>query len=359
MKVTSVWAADFETTTKSNLEKDGKIRVWLWSLVSTDMKQEYYGTTIETFIEKIKELECQLIFFHNLRFDGQFLINHFVDNNWQYGVDYSIILSTEGQWYQIALANGVNTIKIWDSAKKFPGLTVAKLAKMYNYPDKKEKPHFETYRGLDYQPTEEEIEYCLQDSRIVAYAIGKQFELGYTSMTLSSDAFKGVQASINQGRFWKYWRKEMPELSKKWDDFIRPSYKGGWTYLNPKFADKTLHNIKVYDVNSLYPWVMRDCLLPCGEPRIRKPYGGELSIVKFVCDFELKEGMLPMMQIKGQPHIYKGSEYLKRSLKEESLTMTNIDFELFTKHYDVEILSEPYYVSFNAKVGLLKDYIDC
>lgn len=359
MKVNSIWGADFETTGKENLERDGKIRVWLWSLVSTDMQQEYYGTEIETFIQKIKELNCQVIFFHNLRFDGQSLVNYFIDNNWQYGIDYQLILSSDGIWYEIKILSNGNIIKIWDSLKKFPGLSVANLAKMYNYPDKKAKPHFDTYRDINYQPTDEEIEYCLQDSRIVAYAIGKQWELGYRAMTLSSDAFKGVQQSINQGKFYTHWRKEMPVLSKEWDDWIRPSYKGGWTYLNPKYAEQTLENIKVYDVNSLYPWVMRDCLLPYGAPKKRKPYGGELAVLKFVCDFELKDGMLPMMQIKGQPDTYKGSEYLTRSLKAETLTMTSVDFELFTKHYDVEILSEPYYVSFNAKTGLLKDYIDC
>lgn len=325
MKYTSVWAGDFETTGKANLEKDGKVRVWLWSLVKSDLSQEYYGTEIKTFIDKIKELDCQIIFFHNLRFDGQSLVNYFVDNHWEYGVDYQLILSSDGIWYEIKILSNGSVIKIWDSLKKFPGLSVASIAKMYNYPDKKEKPHFELYRGLDYIPTDEEIEYCLQDSRIVAYAIGKQWDKGYTSMTLSSDAFKGVQSSINQGRFWKYWRKEMPELSKEWDDWIRPSYKGGWTYLNKKYANQNIENIKVYDVNSLYPWVMRDTLLPCGVPRKRKPYGGELSIVKFVCDFELNEGYLPMIQIKGEPAIYKGSEYLTRSLRAETLTMTNID----------------------------------
>ncbi len=81
MTTKSVWAADFETTGKLNLEKEGKIRVWLWSLVKADMSQEYYGTSIETFIKKIKELNCQIVFFHNLRFDGQSLINYFVDND--------------------------------------------------------------------------------------------------------------------------------------------------------------------------------------------------------------------------------------------------------------------------------------
>lgn len=360
MKVTSVWGADFETTGKLNLQKDGKIRVWLWSLVKSDMSEEYYGTEIETFVDKIKELNCQVIFFHNLRFDGQSLVNHFIDAGWIYGVDYQLILSSDGIWYEIKIMNGKNVIKIWDSLKKFPGLSVANLAKMYNYPDKKAKPHFESYRGLDYQPTEEEIEYCLQDSRIVAYAIGIEWEKGHRAMTLSSDAFKEVQKSINaeKGGFWKHWRNYMPELSKEWDEWIRPSYKGGWTYLNPTFADKTLENVKVYDVNSLYPWVMHDCLLPYGNPAKRKPKGGELYLVKFVCDFELNEGYLPMIQIKGRPDLYKGSEYLKRNLEPAVLTMTSVDYEMFIKHYEVDLLSEPYYVSFRAKTGLLAPYID-
>ena len=42
----TIWAADFETTTKANLEKDGYVRVYLWSLVSSDLTQEYWGTDI-------------------------------------------------------------------------------------------------------------------------------------------------------------------------------------------------------------------------------------------------------------------------------------------------------------------------
>lgn len=360
MKITSVWGADFETTGKENLQKDGKVRVWLWSLVSTDLSQQYYGFDIASFVDKIRELDCQVIFFHNLRFDGQSLISYFVDMGWIYGVDYQLILSAEGIWYEIKILNHGHVIKIWDSLKKFPGLSVANLAKLYNFPDKKQKPHFETYRPLDYIPSPEEIEYCLQDSRIVAYAIGIQWAKGHTSMTLSSDAFKGVQESINKekGGFWKHWRNYMPELSLEWHKWCKPAYKGGWSYLNPIYRAKVLENIKVYDINSLYPWVMRNCLLPYGNPMKRKPKGNELYLIKFVCDFDLKEGYLPTIQIKNRPDLYKGTEYLTTNTEPATFTMSSIDYELFQEHYDVNILSEPYYVSFRAKEGLLKDYID-
>lgn len=76
-KVTRTYCADFETTTQLNLEIDGRVRVWLWSLVSVDdITEEYYGTTIESFLEKIGEVGADKIWFYNLRFDGSFIIWH-------------------------------------------------------------------------------------------------------------------------------------------------------------------------------------------------------------------------------------------------------------------------------------------
>ena len=70
------YCADFETTGKLNLEKDGRVRVWLWSLVNCDTKEEWYGYDIQTFLDRIKELRCDKIFFHNLRFDGYRKVNY-------------------------------------------------------------------------------------------------------------------------------------------------------------------------------------------------------------------------------------------------------------------------------------------
>ena len=38
--------------------------------------------------------------------------------------------------------------------------------------------------------------------------------------------------------------------------------------------------------------------------------------------------------------------------------MTNIDFELFKEHYDITYMTEPKYMCFKSKIGLLKPYID-
>ena len=59
-----IYCADFETTSKTNYEKDGCVRVWLWSLVSANpigQQEEYYGYTIESFISKILMVPSYLL----------------------------------------------------------------------------------------------------------------------------------------------------------------------------------------------------------------------------------------------------------------------------------------------------------
>ena len=348
------FAADFETTGKLNLEKDGRVRVWLWSLVDCDTNQEWYGTELSDFVELIKQIDCDKIYFHNLRFDGSFLLYWLVENNYLYGVDYTCMIDEMNIWYEIKLINGEKPIKIWDSLKKFPGLSVQAIAKMYKIEGKKQKPFFEMYRPPDYKPTTEEIEYCLQDSRIIAHAIKQEESIGHKSMTLSSDAFNGVKNFIGG---YKGWRRKFPQLDIEDDKFIRKSYKGGWVYVNPKYQNIELHDTVSYDVNSLYPWVMHDCVLPYGKPLHREPDIGELYVTRFEAAFELKDGYLPTVQIKGN-RFYKETEYLTESKGIVELYMTNIDYELFCKHYDIEYESEHDYITFLSMKGLLAPYID-
>ena len=350
------WCADFETTSVTNLEKDGYVRVWLWSLVSAEEHQrEYYGTTLESFIDKVFEVGAKRVFFHNLRFDGYFILDWLLSNGYTYGIDFKTLISELNVWYELSIIRGKQTIKFWDSLKKFPGQSVNSIAKMYSIEGKKEKPYFDLYRPLDYQPTQEEIEYCLQDSRIIAYATWKNEESGNVGITLSSDAFNEVKQTIGG---YKYYRNWMPVLNPATDDFCRLSYKGGWTYLRKDRAEKLYNNVSVYDVNSLYPWAMAETELPYGRPAIRKPKGGEMYIIKFVADFDIKPDKLPTIQVKNMPTVYKKTEYIEHSTVDTELCLTNIDYALFEEHYDINWMSEPEYLVFRSKVGLLKPYID-
>lgn len=77
MKFKNVYCADFETSGENNLRINGRVHVWLWSLVNVgNNNEQYYGTNIESFFEQIETVHATKIFFHNLRFDGSFIVWH-------------------------------------------------------------------------------------------------------------------------------------------------------------------------------------------------------------------------------------------------------------------------------------------
>lgn len=353
-----IYCADFETTSKTNYEKDGYVRVWLWSLVSANPignQEEYYGFTIESFIDKIRQLEADIIYFHNLRFDGSFLLAYFVDKGWIYKEDYDCLLDDMGNWYQITVSNGEDRIKIWDSLKKYPNQSVNDIAHLYGIEGKKEKPYFDLYRLEGYIPTSEEIEYCLQDSRIVAHAIYSDIKRGHTKMTLASDAFKEVIECV--GGYGSF-KRTFPVLTKFDYEMCADSYKGGYVYVNPKFQEKQIDGCIVLDINSMFPDKMRNKPLPFGNPVYRKPRGDELFICRFEADFDIKEGYLPTVQVKNMPLHYSPTQYIEHTTATPKLVMTSIDFKLFQEHYDINYMSEPEYLCFRSKIGILADYID-
>lgn len=353
-----IYCADFETTSVTNYNKDGYVRVWLWSLVSANYigkQEEYYGFTLQSFLEKLAELTPDVVYFHNLRFDGQFIMSYLVENNFVFGEDYKVLLDDMGNWYQIELIDGDTKIKIWDSLKKYPNQTVNDIAHLYGIEGKKEKPYFDLYRPEGYIPTPEEIEYCLQDSRIVAHAIYSDILRGHTKMTLASDAFEEVRKAVGgYGQF----KRTFPQLNDYEYEICSASYKGGYVYVNPKFQEKEIHECIVLDENSMFPDKMRNKPLPFGNPVNRKPRGEELYICRFQAEFDLKEGYLPTVQVKNMPGIYSPTQYLTHSTEIPTLVMTSIDYKLFKEHYDINYMSEPEYLCFRSKVGILADYID-
>lgn len=354
----TVYTADFETTGLTNYERDGYVRVYLWSLVSLDSSRIYTGNNVSSFIAKLVELKAKKVWFHNLRFDGSFILDYLCRFGYEYGKDYTCIIDGMNIWYEIKIFTANGEIRIWDSLKKFPGQSVQSVSKLYGIEGKKDKPDFSRYIPLDYEATPEEIEYCIQDSRIMAYAMLQEYKNGHKSLTLSSDAFKSVQSTI--GGF-TYWRTSMPQLDLMVDAFVRDSYKGGFVYCNPIFQNKEIENVTVYDVNSLYPYVMAMLELPYGKPHMisdipRHPED-YLYVVKLNCMFELKDGFIPTIQIKNNP-LFLETEYLKKVDEPVTLTLTSIDYDLFKEHYDVwdeEVLGCCF---FNKRVGLLKEYID-
>jgi hypothetical protein len=102
------YTADFETTTD---EKD--CRVWAYALCSIDDPTEfYYGTTFEEFIDFCAEpTKNYTLYFHNLKFDGSFIISWLLHNVFEYIEDrkdkrdntFTTLITDMGQFYSIEI----------------------------------------------------------------------------------------------------------------------------------------------------------------------------------------------------------------------------------------------------------------
>lgn len=304
-------------------------------------------------------------------FDGSFMVDWLLREGYEYGKHWDTVIDGMNVWYSVRLFwNEEHTeyTEFYDGLKKFPGMSLNEVAELYDIRGKTlsgqhKQDVFDMIRGDDYVPTEEEVEYVLQDCRIQAHAISSEMDNNHVGMTLSSDAFKDVRAKLcrlmdPKNAYPTAWRKILPEMTHDEDAWIRASYKGGWVYVNPEHEAEELHDVTVLDVNSLYPSVMYNALLPVGKPyRSAKPWKGELYIIQVDCMWRLKDGKLPTLQIKGDP-LYDSREYLETDEGPTTLIMTSYDWELFCEHYDVTMMSVPTYVCFRGRVGLLRPYID-
>lgn len=363
------YSADFETTTDAN-----DCRVWAWSICNiNDVKDIYYGDTIVTFFQKASDLAPCELYFHNLRFDSQFIIYYLLTLGYKYNsgdspseMTFSTVINGSNQIYKLEIvlkkwfAGGrafYKKIVIYDSLKKLP-FTVKKIAKDFDLPIQKLTMDYLTPREKGHIFTKEEKDYLRNDVEIMARALKIQFEQGLTKMTIGSDALSSYKRTIGKSKFNNYF----PVLDFATDKELRKAYHGGWTYASPLFQNKDVKEGQVYDVNSLYPWAMRYNRYPVGVPKLF--YGKyefdpirPLHVQKFECEFKLKKGFLPCVQIK-HSIFYSGTEYLTESDGLTELTMCDVDLELFFEHYDVYNINYMYGWSFYVADGIFDTYID-
>ena len=237
--------------------------------------------------------------------------------------------------------------------------SVDKVAKAFDLPISKLKIDYDEYREPGHILTQQEVDYIKNDVAIIAKALPHLFDQKLNKMTQGSNALADYKKVIGK----KHFEKWFPILDYEVDKQIRQSYKGGFTYLNPIFKKKDLDRGIVLDVNSLYPSVMYDCLLPYGEPvaftgRYKKDTDYPLYTQMISCSFRIKKNHIPTIQIKNNL-AFRPTEYLENSNGEEIvLTLCNPDLYLFLQHYDVFNLEWLGGWKYKASSGMFTKYID-
>lgn len=361
------FTADFETTTDP---KD--CRVWAYSICEINNQDNFlYGNNIEDFIKFCaNEDENYTLYFHNLKFDGEFIFNWLFRNGFNYienrkdkaDKTFSCLISDMGQFYSIEIFfkvknSKINKVTIYDSMKII-NMSVEDIAISFNLPVSKLKINYDTYREIGHILTQEEIDYIKNDVLIVAIALKMMFDSNLKQMTQGSNALHNYKEILGTSKFEHYF----PILDYQIDKDIRQSYKGGFTYLNPIYTEKYVDKGIVLDVNSLYPSVMRNELLPFGNPiKFENKYQEDslypLYVQMITCQFKIKKNKIPTIQLKNNLS-FMANEYIEDSKDIVSLCLTNIDLKLFLDHYDVVDLEYHGGWKFRAITGLFSDYID-
>lgn len=352
----SKWfAADFETTSLKNLETDGRVRVWLWSLVGVENGETASGTTIKEFFDIIKRYKIRKIFFHNLKFDGKFIVDYLFSIGCEYNKDFTTIIDGLGAWYEIKYNYRKDvSVVFWDSLKKFPGTSVKNLGKLVGE-NKLEPPYFDKYYPENYMPSEHEVDYCITDSRVVSLALRIALQQDFRKMTMAGDCFKFGKDLCLGGRNY---RDYFPVISKDMHDFCSKAYRGGLSYLKPEYEDVEIENVKVFDVNSLYPSVMYYSPLPVGNGIFTdEEPTDKLYFVNFDAEFLVKKYHFPFIQLKNNLS-FTQNEFVTDSKGVQNLTLTSVDYKNFKNNYHVINEKINKYCYFKSEIGIMKPHID-
>lgn len=385
--------------------------VWAAASVQLGTEDVRVDHNIDDMFEYFFAMKKNLIlYFHNLAFDGSFIINWLGKMKWTqaYNEDvgffkdknmpsktYKYIISDQGRWYSITLKIGKHTIEIRDSWKIIP-FSVKSIGKSFGTKHHKLDMEYKGFRYAGCDITAEELDYIKNDVLVVKEALEIMFQDGHTKLTIGSCCLSEFKATYNKYEYKKLFpdlrEYELNPTEHHYDNawtWINTSYQGAWCYVAKGKECKVYNNGLTADVNSLYPSVMHSSSgnkYPIGKPMFwtgnyipdKAKEKDCYYFIRVKTRFQIKPGYLPFIHIRRSP-LYKAKECLETSnirvsnelyataykdkdgnrveaIPELILTMT--DWELIQEHYylqDTEILDGCY---FRAEVGLFDRYIN-
>lgn len=405
---------DFETTV---YEGQKKTEVWASAIVEMFTEDVSILHSIDETWEYLSGLKQNLIvYFHNLKFDGNFWISFFLNKlhlkqaytgdgvnscEWKhdkemYNNTFKYTISEMGQWYSIKVKINDKVIEFRDSLKLLP-FSVKEIGKAFKTKHQKLDMEYTGFRYAGCEIKSEEKKYIANDVLVVKEALEIAFQEGHNRLTIGSCCLAEYKQIVGEDD----WKRRFPDVSQleldseiygksNVDAYIRKSYRGGWCYLVKGKENKIYMNGTTADVNSLYPSMMHSMSgnrYPVGKPMFwsgnfipdRALQNNMYFFIRIKTKFYLKSGKLPFIQIKGNM-LYKGTESLRSSDVFDKatgkyndkyigidgnvcdtrveLTLTMTDYFLILEHYelvDFEILDGCYFFS---EIGIFDEYID-
>ena len=350
---------DFETTVFSGQQRTD---VWASAVVQIGTEDVHIFHSIGETFEYLKSLdENIIIYYHNLKFDGMFWLDYFINvlhleqayriianpdipserqavqwlelkemkpNTFEYSI------SDKGQWYRILVnyrAKNKHTkrIEFRDSLKLMP-FSVMAIGKAFETKHQKLDMEYEGLRYPGCEITPEEQKYIANDVLVVKEALEYMFSEGHEKLTIGSCCLSEYKTLVGKDMYntWfpNVYDMEIDESmygQPTAGDYILKSYRGGWCYLVHGKENQKKYHGTTGDVNSLYPSMMSSesgNRYPVGSPHFwsgnfipdEAKTNNKYYFVRIRTAFKIKKNMLPFIQIKGSK-LYPSTEMLETS----------------------------------------------
>lgn len=411
-----VFACDFETTVF-----EGQEYTEVWSSAFAELFTEdvtVHHSIGETF-DYFSRLDGNvLLYYHNLKFDGAFWLDYLAtklhykqaysrikrpsgyqvewkDTKKMLNNEYKYLISDMGQWYSITIKCKGKIIEIRDSLKLLP-FSLKQIGESFKTKHRKLDMKYEGVRYAGCEITDEEMAYIKNDVLVLKEALEIMYEQNHNKLTIGSCCFSEFKKDFDEQDFKNFFPYvfDIPLDENTYGkdnagEYIRRAYRGGWCYVVKGKTDQIKTDGVTADVNSLYPSMMHSMsgnVYPVGLPNfwtgdIPEQALGENKyyFVRIRCRFDIKEGYLPFIQIKGN-YLYRGTENLTTSDYHDektdtyhryiqdrfgnlidtyvTMTMTMTDYTLFHVHYNVhdeQVLDGCW---FYATAGLFDNYLN-
>jgi hypothetical protein len=204
--------ADCETTTDKN-----DCRVWAWGICEVGNPYYFkYGNTLDTLFDYLMQGDNHTLYFHNLKFDGEFLFVWLFEHGFTHIKDkleitdktFTTLISDKGQFYSMEICfkkrgKITHKVTIYDSLKIIP-FSVDEVGQTFGLPIKKikkEKEFYSLFREIGHILTDEETEYLKNDVTVMSLALNTLFSQGLNKMTQGSNALFDYKRTITLNKF--------------------------------------------------------------------------------------------------------------------------------------------------------------
>nr|AYM32740.1 DNA polymerase [Silene vulgaris] len=287
-----------------------------------------------TITRRNSKYKMNVIYFHNLSsFDGLFLIKHMIYNHQNYELKPII---RENVIYEIAVCLGKRVLfRLRDSLHLLP-CNLDSLAKSLC-------PELGGKGSIDFSKVtletlssmkDELLTYMKHDIRLLGSIMQNFQKLYFEQFQADIVDFRTLSSlamSLFRSRFYKDDESSIYIPEDNEEEFIRRGYYGGHTDCFIPKGD----NLYYYDVNSLYPYIMKESQMPGGKP----VWHSDLSqmdlddIYGFIeayieCPESIKRPLLPYKDPKNNTVIFPTGKFVGVHFSEELKLARKIGYKI-------------------------------